>query len=479
MNFRFGAAVALGVAVLVGGCASSGETRAPESALIQYEEDELPDWVNELPEGIEPRDNDHTAQASLYLLQAPAAGDEEQRRQRFQEGLEHARAGIQADPENPQSYFQAGEALLGLERLEEAMEMFDRAEELYPRYILETIGYREQAWIEEYNEGVEYLQAGDTDAAIRQFERAGIAYQHRPEAFLNLGATYAEMGRFEEAIEAFGKVLEVVEGPWMDRIDEEMRDEWREMARPVRTNRAQLLFRIERYAEAAEAYMVLMEMEPDNLDYMTSYASALVASGQGDSAADIFDELLAREGLDAADYFTIGVGLYQMEEYEAAASAFRMSFDVVPNHRDTAFNLAQSLYLSEAWEELAEVTEHLLEVDELNELAYRLRANALLQLGQEEAAMEIYTTGEELPIVMSEIGLQAAGADVILAGQISNFGAEPGTQVRIAVTFWGTDGSEVGTAETTVRFEAQGEARAFQVDVPAGDFFGYSYRVIR
>jgi tetratricopeptide (TPR) repeat protein len=479
MNFRVGTALVLGIAVLAGGCASSGESRAPESSLISYEGDELPDWVQALPEGTPPTDNDHTTQASLYLLQAPGSSSDEQRIERYNEALGHAQAGIEAAPGNPQSYLQAGEALLGLDRLEEAMEMFDRAEEIYPRYIAETIGYREQAWIDEYNVGVEHLQAGDVEAAIGQFERANVAYQNRPEAFLNLGATYAQVGRYEDSAEAFGQVIEVVEGPWLDRVDEETRASWLEMAEPARTNRAQLLIRLERYEEAAEMYAMLIETDPENLDYLTAYASALVASGQGESASDLFDELLNREGLEAADYFTIGVGLYQVEEFEGAAEAFRRTYAVVPNHRDAAFNLAQTLYLIEAWEELDPVSEKLLEIDELNELAYRFRANALLQLGREEQAMEVYTTGEDLPIVMDELALQPSGSDIVLGGQLSNFGAPAGTEVRLVFTFYDDTGMEIGTDDATVRFEAEGEARPFQVNVPEGAFFGYSYRVIR
>jgi tetratricopeptide (TPR) repeat protein len=479
MNFRVGAALVLGFAVLAGGCASSGESRAPESSMLAYEGDELPDWVEALPEGTPPRDNDHTTQASLYLLQAPGSSSDEQRVERYNEALGHARAGIEADPENPQSYLQAGEALLGLDRLEEAMEMFDRAEALYPRYITETIGYREQAWIEEYNVGVEHLQAGDVEAAILQFERANVAYQNRPEAYLNLGSTYAQVGRYDASADAFGKVIEVVEGPWLDRVDEETRESWLEMAGPARTNRAQLMIRLERYEEAAEMYAELIELDPENLDYLTAYASALVASGQGATASDLFDELLNREGLEAPDYFTIGVGLYQVEEFEGAAEAFRRTYAVVPNHRDAAFNLAQTLYLIEAWDELEPVTAKLIEIDELNELGYRFRANALLQLGQEEQAMEVYTTGEDLPIVMDELALRPSGSDIVLVGQLSNFGAPAGTQLRLVFTFYDDTGVEIGTDDATVRFENEGEAREFQVNVPAGAFFGYSYRVIR
>jgi tetratricopeptide (TPR) repeat protein len=480
MNLRFGAVAVLGAAMLVGGCASSGETRSPDSSILGagFMEDDLPQWVMDLPEGIEPRDNEHTNQAAVFLLQAGASASEEQARTRYLEALGFAEAGIQADPENPQSYLQAGEALLGLGRLEEAARRLDQAEELYPRYVLETAGLREGVWVDFYNTGVERLSAGDLEGAIEAFEQADKIYDLRPEAALNLGSTYAQAGRFEDSAEAFGKVVRIVDGPWADRVDDEVREEWMGYRGPAMANRAQLLLRLERYEEAAEVYAALIEAEPDNLEYLTTYASAMVAAGRGEAAQDLFADLLSRDGLDASDYFTIGVGLYQVDEFEGAADAFRRARQVVPNHRDVTFNLAQTLYLMEAWEELDTISAHLLEIDALNELAYRFRANALLQLDRSDEAMDVYTTGEDLPIVLDEVALRADGADLVLGGQLSNHGAPAGTQVRLRFTFYEMNGSELGTEEATVRFEAQGEARAFEVSVPAGNVFGFSYRVM-
>jgi tetratricopeptide (TPR) repeat protein len=490
MNFRFGTVLVLGTALFVGGCASSGETRSPagsESSVMSTgaEGDGLPEWVESLPEGVEPRDNDHTAQATLYLLQAQSASSEELAVSRYEEALGHARAGIEADPDNPQSHFQLGEALLGLGRLDEAAAAFDRAEELYPRYIIETIGLREMAWIEQYNEGVDLVEQEDMEGAIENFKRADRIYPYRPEAVLNLASAFAQMGRYEESEAAFARVLEVVDSEWADRVDEEVQETWRGVRVPALENRAQLLLRLERYAEAAELFGDLIETDPDNLGYLTSYASALVASGQGADAQDLFDDLLSRDGLDAADYFTIGVGLYQVDEYQGAAAAFRMAYEAVPNHRDAVFNLAQTLYLlgreggqSDSWPELAEVSAKLLEIDVMNPLAYQFRANALLEIGEGDAAMEIYTTGQDLPIIMDELVLQPSGGDVVLAGQLSNHSGGAGAEVRLRFHFYDLNGTEVGTRETTVRFENEGEARAFQVELPGDNVYGYSYRVL-
>jgi tetratricopeptide (TPR) repeat protein len=235
MRVRFGATAALAFALALGGCASAGNGPSVSTGFGAPED--LPDWVAELPEGTEPRDNDHTGQATLALLQG-----------NFEEALESARAGIEEDPENPQSYFQAGEALLGMGELEQAAEMLDRAEEIYPRYILETMGLREQAWIDEYNLAFEAIEAEDDAAAVRQFERAHSIYQNRPEAMLNLASIYAQEGQDDRAIDYFSQAIEVIEGPWTERVDDDTRENWMESLEVAQFNKAQLLLRTERYA---------------------------------------------------------------------------------------------------------------------------------------------------------------------------------------------------------------------------------------
>jgi tetratricopeptide (TPR) repeat protein len=469
MNFRSRAFGAFGALFLVAGCASSGGTQAPmESSIFSMlaADDELPQWVMDLPEGIEPRDNDFTGRAALFLAQG-----------RLEDALQAAEAGIAADPENPQSYFQAGDALVGLGRLSEGAARLDRAEELYPRYILETIGIRENSWIEQYNQGIELLGAGDLDGAVAAFERANSVYKFRPEGFLNIAAVYAQKGDYARSAQGFADAVEILRGPWLDRVDPETREAWEGMLEPAQSNMGRLYLQMEDYDSAIRAFERLSRDYPATLEYQTALASSLVAAGRGEEAFSLMERLLSRTDLTVTDYFNLGVGMYQTEQYSGAAQAFQRVVDVIPGHREAAFNLAQSLYLGESWEALAKATEVLMEIDALNPLVYQFRANALLRVGTEAEAMAVYTAGQDLPIVMDDLAVQLSGNDLVLTGALANLAAEPTATIRLRFTFFRADGSEASTSDVTVRFENQGEARGFEVRAP-DDFVGYSYRVM-
>jgi tetratricopeptide (TPR) repeat protein len=478
MSFRSGAVGAIMIfALALAGCASPGNG-APDARPAISDED-LPQWMQDLPEGEPPRDNEYTDQATLFLIQA--MGSEGEDRAGFLDlALEAAREGIEADPENPQSYYQAGEALLGLDRLEEAAQMFDRAEEIYPRYVIETEFLREEAWLEAFNQGAELSQAGSVEAAVPHFERAHAIYQHRPEAMLNLAEIYQNQGRTDEAIGLYARSVEVMTSPRAEEMDDEFKANWDTFMEVARFNQAQLLFQQERYAEAAAIYEAILEEEPENLMAISNLAVALVAQGRGDEARAIYDDLLNRPGLTARDFFSIGVGLYQSDDFEQAARAFGETFERVPGHRDAIYNMAQSLYLADDFEALLEATRPLLEVDTHNENAYRFRAQSLVQLDRQDEAIAVLEEMEALPFYVDALELQPANGGVAILGLVINQHQDPGTQVRLRVHVYDEQGSRLGSEDVTVQLGAPEEAVQFQgnVSVEPRSAFGFRYEVL-
>lgn len=489
MSFRFGAVVLFALAFVLGGCASggTGSTEAGDGAganveptdMSEMEEEDLPEWVQELPEGTSPSDNQQTNQATLYMVQAQGA-DEEGAEELYQQALQQAEASIAAEPENPQGYFMAGQVHFELGNYEEAAEWFDQAEEIYPRYVLETEFYREQAWVDLFNEGVEISDAQDDPmAALPYYERAHAIYQGRPEAMLNLGDLYAQQERWDESAEVYGQAIEVMTGPRVDEVDEELRASYDEFLRIAHFNRAQALFQLERYAEAAEEYEAILEGDPENLQAISNLAVSLVAAGETARAQEIYDDLLNRPGLGPAEYIQIGVGLYQAEAYEQAARAFNEVWQLIPNHRDAAFHYAQNLYLAEAWEELVTATDDLVELDPQNELAYRFRAQALNQLEREEELEQTLTEMDALEFLIVDLQFQNVQGGAVVDGFVVNKDREPGSTVNVEWEFYDPDGNVVGTTTSELELGEPDEEINFIVEFPTDDqAIGYSYEVL-
>ncbi len=475
MNFRLRAVGALGLTIaFLGGCAAGNGAGVAGGTAAAFDEADLPDWIEALPEGEPPRDNEHTTEAEIFLFQAQQA-DGDDAREIYEQVLESAYAGIEADPENAQSYFQAGLAYLGLGQIEDAGAMLDQAEEIYPRYVINTDLHREEAWIDAYNAGVEHLP-GDPEAARPHLERAHMIFQGRPEAALQLAEIYDTMGRSEEAIDLYAQAVEVSTGPRADAVeDEELRELWAAALEIARHNQARLLFDAGRYSEAAQVYEAITEENPDDLLALGNLASALLAAGETARANALYDELLERDDLSVQDYISIGVGLYDADDLEQAARAFQRGHEMAPNHRDALYNYAQALYLSDQTDELLPVAERLVALDTHNENARLFLTQALVEADRQDEAINVLESLEELPFDLDGFQLHPVSEGASLVAQAWNRTEPTGSEVRIVFHFLDLEGNEIGTEEIAVPLGEPEEPVGFQVDfitdVPVGGFY--------
>ena len=481
MNVRRGLMGLMGLAFVMAGCASGGPSQGGSGALSQpaFDEDDLPGWVLALPEGDAPRDNEDTATASLFLFQAQSASDPARQRELYSQGLAAAEGGIQADPTNAQSYFQAGEAYFGVGDYAAGIDMFERAEEIYPRYVIETDFIRELAWIDAFNDGVELLIDGTGDPAPF-FEQAHLIYQGRPEAMIQLGAIYAEQGRADEAATLFAMAVDVIEGPRADRIeDEEIRAEWDQAREVSLFNLGQLAFEAERYADAARAYESLLAAHPDDLTILNNLAASLVSAGETERASQLYDNLMRRPDLDGRDFFMIGIGLSQGGDEAQAARAFGEAHRLMPQDRESLYNYAQALYFAESWEELIPVAEDLVELDTHNRNAYQILATGLVQLEREQEASQVIERFGGLPFHVGGMYLGPLPDGAAVVGRITNQMADPGSTVRVRVFFYDVGGQQVGSQEASVTLGAFEEGADFQVDlITNADVAGYRYEIL-
>ncbi|RMH13785.1 MAG: tetratricopeptide repeat protein, partial [Gemmatimonadetes bacterium] len=385
--------------------------------------------------------------------------------------------GIAADPDNPQSYFHAGVAYLGLKQYAQADSMLDKAEWIWPEYIEQIEPFRENAWIQAYNDALGRIEAGDERGAAELFEMANLVYDKRPEAYLNLGNTYANMGEFEKSVEAYRKAIEVVERPESkEERDEETYQQWQRYRLNAKLNMAQMLLLNDRAEEAIDLYNEILEEDPDNKTARSNLAVAMAQTGQSEAALGIYEELLNNPEASVLDLYNAGVGMYQAENFEGAATAFEKVVERSPMNRDALQNLAQTLAISEQWERLAPYAKRLVELDPYNEFAYRFYARALVATGEEQEAVAQMEKMQALPFTVDNMQFRGAGR---IAGSILNKSMEPGTEVTLRFHFYDEAGNEIGTQDVTVTLGAQDTQEVFQLKYEGeGELAGYGYEVV-
>lgn len=468
MKIRFGLVAVAGLVVAAAGCASGGSS-APELG---------PDG-QPIPEASRPRDDNFTTSATLYLTQAQSATDAADARERYSLADEAARNALNNNPSNPLAMLLGARTAAGLGQYERADSLYTQAELTYPPYAGEIEALREDAWVQNYNEAIGYLNAGDTENAIAAFSRADQIFKGRPEAMLQLGALYSQVGDFDMAAQKFREVLDLVEGTDYALADSMRVAGWDEYEIQAARFLGQVLTQAERYDEAAAEYQEFLAANPGDVTIMSQLAMVTMAAGDTASAERMYGDLLNMEGITAGELYDVGVGLFQVGAYAQSAQAFRQAVAIAPNHRDAMFNLVTALYQSQQWDEVIAVGEDLQALDPNNPLAFQYAAFAYAQSGDSDTGIALQERGQNLPFTIDNtrlVPVSSGGAS--LTGQLTNKTLAPGATVDMEIHFVAEDGSDAGMVPVTVVAPEVDMAEVFQAEFDSDQqIIGFFYVV--
>ncbi|MEX2608888.1 MAG: tetratricopeptide repeat protein [Gemmatimonadota bacterium] len=434
----------------------------------------------------------HTRSADLYLQQAAETRVEAERRDNFEKALEQAREGMEAMPENPTPWLQAGQAHAGLGNVLAADSAFDRAEQLWPEYEEEIEGYRISLWAESYNAAIPLYTERDFAAAIEHLERAHAIYQDRPEAMELLAALYAQEGRAEEAERLFRQTLELVSGPLRAEQTPEAQEAWAKIQANVALDFSNLLVSADRLDEAETLYRQLLEANPNDAVVRSNLAVVLTRQGRTDEANAIYTALLDSPDVTTDDAFAIGITLFRGEDYEPAARAFERAAEVNPWAYDALYMLGQSHFfvgqagqealeegasadtaaVIETYERLAEVAERLEEINPLNADILIMRAQAQRGLGDltSGAASREWKTGalaalerrQALTFEVTEVAITTEDGTTRASGEVLNHAVAAGEPLTFRVAAVDASGNEMGGQAVSVPAPATEQGTTFE-----------------
>jgi tetratricopeptide (TPR) repeat protein len=390
---------------------------------------------------------------------------------------ELANLGIEAEPENPIHYMLAGLAHTRLGEYSQADARFNEAQQIYPAYELDIELEREVAWVELFNEGITAYAEGDVERTIEAWEMAGVMWDLRPDASLNLATLFNGEGRWDDAIEAYQRVITGLERESVTRqLPEKELQERENLRMSTEQSLTQLLLFTDRFAEAEPLLRRHLEAEPTSIRVRGDLAAALHGSGKDAEASAIYIGLLSETGLEARELFSVGVALYRVTDFMAAAEAFERLTRLQPHSRDAWFNYANALFAAESWESLAAVGDRLAEVDPLGEDSGLIAARAHLELGDEQSAARGLDRTESAPVHVEGLQFRPSETETSLQGLVVGNAAEPGSEVSLRFTFYGADGT-VANEPLTVSAPPRGVRERFEVSF-VGRATAYRYEFV-
>jgi len=127
------------------------------------------------------------------------AGTCHQEMGQLEEALKHYDIAVKKDPSNGTYYYNRGIVKSKLEKLEEAVEDYNKALE----YIIET----QLQFNTKFSKGICLRRLGKLDASIKELQEAVSLKGDKASAHNNLGLSYFEREDFEEALNSFTKAI--------------------------------------------------------------------------------------------------------------------------------------------------------------------------------------------------------------------------------------------------------------------------------
>ena len=429
--------------------------------------------------GINPTNTDNTRAAEDHLEAAEEAATPEEARPHYELAASSADLAIAEDSQNPLAYRLAAMAALGLEDYEAAAANFDQAQELRPVYEFDFVGIREATWIEQYQEASPFVGAGDYEAAVEYFENANAIYKQRPEAMITLGQIYAQLREHDKAVASIDQALAFMDSEAMATADSATAALWTESTEPLPLLRAQVLADAGRFEEAVGTFRQLSAASPDDLELKKGLAAILSQMGNDAEANQIYAELLAMPGLTPADYFSIGVGFYQSNDYGLAVEAFSGAATASVNDRDAIEMWARSLQLDSAYAEIPAVAQRWSALDPNSQNAYLILAQAANQLEDAETTQEAIQAVDALEVAVGDLTLRRMSTGgAMVNGSVVNKTLDQGANVTLRFTFYSNDGTPMGSVTESVSVGAADMSQVFSIQFDSAEAVGgYGYEL--
>ncbi len=356
---------------------------------------------------------------------------------------------------------------------------FDKAQALQGDCEIDINSYRQNAWAVLANAGIDKLRANETDSALALFRQASTIFDQLPHVYENMGVIFANASQNDSAAYYFGKAAEISEA------DSTLVDN----RNSATLNQAMTLQRMEKHAEAIQVLEKYLGWNPNDTDARKSLSWSYRQSGQT-AKADSLDQAMVDEfsrmnpdSLSTGDLMAVGVSMFNAKKYEESAQIFEKLMAQNPWSRDAVYNAANSYLALKQWEKLETTGRKLIEIEPLNEDAYRLTSQALRELKKQDELLKVAEQFVSLPanveVSAFSMGQQATRWEATAHGRNATDAAGKDLKpvaAAITVEFLDNGGNVVGSQDVSIPALEPGATAPHKAEIQKGGSTAWRYK---
>lgn len=230
--------------------------------------------------------------------------------QRYDEALVCYEQASALKPDHVDAHSNRGIALHALGRFSEALASFDAAIELKPSHV-----------DAHFNQGISLKELQRFDEALISFETTLALKPEHLEAQLNRCAVLRELHRIEEVLNGFDQAI-ALNPEHVEAI----------------FNRAIALQDLRRFADALESCDLVIAKSPEHIGALVSRGNALLALNRFDEALASYDQAIALNPQIANIHSNRGVLFQDLLRYDDALACYDNALAIEPEHVDAHWN---------------------------------------------------------------------------------------------------------------------------------------------
>ncbi|NEQ67167.1 MAG: tetratricopeptide repeat protein [Symploca sp. SIO2D2] len=340
--------------------------------------------------------------------------------------LAQSRIDSNLDLISPQVFFRCGNSYGSMEQYDKALQQFNRAIELEPKYF-EAIAERGMIyrWMKRYeealqdfnlaleldpkddwaitNRGVTYGIMERYEEALQDFNRALELDPKSDEAIAQRGVTYGIMERYEEALQDFNRALELdpksdeaianrgTAYMLMERYEEALQDfdraiELNPKSDEAIAQRGATYILMERYEKALQDFNQAIELNPKSDEVIANRGFTYILMACYEEALKDFNQAIELNPKYDWAIAQRGVTYQRMERYEEALKDFNRAIKIAPKSFEAIANRGVTYQLMELYEEALQDLNQAIEFNPKNDNCLYIRGFTYLILNQTDSA---------------------------------------------------------------------------------------------
>jgi tetratricopeptide (TPR) repeat protein len=339
------------------------------------------------------------ASTAFYGCQSVATTSAKLRNQEgnYDLAIDLSKQALAQNPNDAEAYFQLGVSYSHLDSVRMAYENFQKAIELDPRKEQMANDNIRHNYAKHYNLGQKAFLRSEFTVSAREFKLASLADPREAIGFYNLGVSYARLGEedpsyYEKAIEALDVVLELA-----TPADKHYVDALKTLGR--------VLAEVGRVDEAIAKFNRLVEEDPTNYGIIESLGSDRMNSEDWKGAAIFLDlAAQARAKIGADDFnvfYNLGVVNYKLRESDPAAAEraieyYKKALELNPDEPQTILNMVFAFYGAEDWRNCTQWGERYVKLLPDGERGWQILSIAYKNIGEEDKARQCAIRYEEI-----------------------------------------------------------------------------------